>query len=305
MSESEQYEGEIVDGRTGEIVPVGASKIQTPTLPQKNDGVISFDIVDLKDVGTLQLSEKAQAVLAESLQEGDIRIRPDGNIYVPWTWYADRLNRAFGVAGWGLIPQGMPLSKPSGTAVLVVWGHWFIVAGIPIGFAMGETTYFPSNNMMSYADACEGAKSNSLARNCKLLGMTLDLWDNEFGDKWKAKYAETYKDQNGKTKWRKRKSDVTPSKPEQAKVTPASVKKEPTKVISQPPTSAPPSVETVKAEWIKTAIAHHIMAKADDKIGAGNLKLLLGKLYEELAPFNAAVSLPQGIKLIESVHKAS
>jgi len=41
-------------------------------------------------------------------------------------------------------------------------------------------------------------------RLCKGLGMGLELWKPEFIRNWKAKYAETYTDKEGKTKWRKK-----------------------------------------------------------------------------------------------------
>lgn len=188
---------EIADQRTGEIIPRGVSK---------EVAELSFIVApSFESVGTLELDDNAQAVLSEPMNMTDIKIRPDGNVYLAWTWYASRLNRAFGIARWGLIPHGMPMSKPHGAYgdMLIAWGHWLIVNGKPIGFAIGETTYKPNNAMMSYADACEGAKSNSLARNCKLLGMSLDLWDSEFCEEWKSLYAEKYQD-SGKTKWRKK-----------------------------------------------------------------------------------------------------
>jgi hypothetical protein len=194
----EKVEGEIVDERTGQIVPRGVGT-EVSTIKEPN--------LNLNIVGTLEVNEKAVTVLDEALKDTDIKIRPDGNIYVDWTWYADRLNKAFGRLQWGLIPQGLPISKPNGSAVLIVWPHWLVIKGVPIGLSLGECTYFPSNNMMSYADACEGAKSSAISRNCKLLGMTLQLWDKDFADKWKAKYAETYKDPkpgSDKILWRKK-----------------------------------------------------------------------------------------------------
>ena len=195
LLQADKYE--IADQRTGEIIPRGVSK---------EVAELSFIVApSFESVGTLELDDNAQAVLSEPMNMTDIKIRPDGNVYLAWTWYASRLNRAFGIARWGLIPHGMPMSKPHGAYgdMLIAWGHWLIVNGKPIGFAIGETTYKPNNAMMSYADACEGAKSNSLARNCKLLGMSLDLWDSEFCEEWKSLYAEKYQD-SGKTKWRKK-----------------------------------------------------------------------------------------------------
>lgn len=185
--DSEELDGKVIeDERTGEIIPKGANtKIVTSNLQV---------VVEAKTIGTLELDEKTLAVLDERLNPLDIRIRPDGLVYLPWTYWAEKLNRAFGRLRWGMIPQGAPQSKDTGKdTVLVVWGFWLIVKGIPVSFAMGETSYKTNNKTMSFADAVEGAKSISLARNCKLLGMALELWDAEWVDSWKKEYAKYIK----------------------------------------------------------------------------------------------------------------
>jgi hypothetical protein len=205
MSEPEVIEGTskdiiptyIKDERTGEEIERGAKEI------------LSYWTPDYNKIGTLNVTDETNSVLDEKLNPDDIRIRPDGNIYVSWTWYADRLNRAFGRCKWGLAPIGSPKVLPGlyGDS-LVTWEFALVINGVTIGTAIGEMTYKPSNPMMTYADACEGAKSNALARNCKVLGMTLEMWDFEFIDEWKKKYAETYVDDKNKTRWRmKKKSD--------------------------------------------------------------------------------------------------
>ena len=189
---------EIVDERTGEIIPKGSPNTLAPTNALQVH-------VNVGTVGTLELSPETEEVLAEPLKEEEVKIRPDGLVYLPWTWYADRLNRAFGQLKWGLVPQGAPQSKDTGNNnVLVIWGNWLIIKGVPVGFAVGETSYRTNNNTMSYADAIEGAKSISLARNCKILGMSPQLWDAEWCATWKKKYAEQYDNGNGKTLWRKK-----------------------------------------------------------------------------------------------------
>lgn len=200
------YEAEVIeDARTGEEIPVGIQKVQSNTLATS---------LDLTKVGTTVLDEKAESVLAEPLNEKDVQIRPDGLVYLPWTWYADRLNRAFGRLGWGLVPQSGPMTKDMGNMTLVVWGHWLVVRGIPVGFEMGETAYRPDNHQMSFGDAAAGAKSNSLARNCKMLGMSLELWSQEWVSAWRDKYAETY-ESKGKTLWRKKKANGNGHQPQQ------------------------------------------------------------------------------------------
>ena len=194
-------QAEIVDERTGEAIPKGA-----PAPIAK--AMYTFDV---GKIGTLELDKQASDVLDEPLDDADVQIRPDGLVYLSWAYYAKKLNRAFGRLQWGIIPSGNPQSRDTGNNnVLVVWSFWLVVKGVPIAFSIGETSYRTNNATMSYADACEGAKSSALARNCKQLGISLELWDKEWIEGWKKKYAETYENNNGKKLWRKKGSKPKP-----------------------------------------------------------------------------------------------
>lgn len=205
-------EADIVDERTGQIIPHGANALVTQ--PPVNTLQTQ---VNINTIGTLELTPEAEASLSEQLDDKDVLIRPDGMVYLSWTWYAERLNKAFGKLKWGLVPQGGPQSKDLGNNnVLVVWGFWLVVKGVPVGFSMGETSYRTNNNTMSFGDAVEGAKSIALARNCKMLGMSLELWNQTWVNSWKKKYAETY-EHNGKTLWRKKVAKMPTAQPEAVK----------------------------------------------------------------------------------------
>ena len=268
--EVKPLQGEIVNSKAGEIIPRGVNEEVMST-------GVNLEMVKMESIGSLVVSEEAKKVLEEPLDPKDVLIlSKNGAVYLPWTYYADRLNRAFGKFKWGLIPAGMPKSQPAGPKqVLVVWGHWLVVAGVPISFAIGECNYIPANAMMSYADACEGAKSNSLARNCKLIGMTLDLWDKEWADAWKAKYAT----KNG-SDWVKKSSMPQKKEPNKAL--------EPAIVISN-----------VKKEWKEAAIKKGILKNDKDTAGLAALATLLGDLYTGLTFENAANNRGEGIKRID------
>lgn len=176
---------ETIDERTGEIIPEG---INQETDEPKRDIVVMN--LDASKVGTLELDEMALKALDEPLDPGDVKIRPDGLLYLPWTWFAKRLNDAVGRLKWGLVPQGSPKGRATGNNTeLIVWGFWLMIKGIPVSFAYGETSYRTNNNTMSYADAVAGAKSIALARCCKELGMALQLWDPQWIDGWKKEFA--------------------------------------------------------------------------------------------------------------------
>lgn len=151
-----------------------------------------FDVSGmLTTVGKLEASKAQSDILFAPIDPDDILIRPDGLVYLDWQWYAGRLIQTFPLR-WALIPQGMP--KINGN--LVVWGFWLLIDGHLMGFAIGEQSR--ANPNMSYAECCEGAKSNALMRLCKGLGMARNLWHRPFIDEWKDKYAEQYVDDKGR-----------------------------------------------------------------------------------------------------------
>lgn len=194
---AEYLEEEVEDARTGEMIP----RSTKGDIPELRPGILAQ--ININQVGTLDVSDEALAVLEEPLDPEDVRIRADGLVYLPWTWYNKRLNRAFGVFKWGLIPQGAPMVKNMGSSVLVVWLNWLVIKGVPVSVAGGEMSYQPNNNTMSYGDAVEGARSNSLARNCKNIGMAIELWDKDWIAAWKKQYAESY-ESKGRTYWRRK-----------------------------------------------------------------------------------------------------
>jgi hypothetical protein len=234
------YEAEVIeDARTGEEIPSGIQKVQSNVLATS---------LDLTKVGTTVLDDKAENVLSEPLKPEEVSIRPDGLVYLPWTWYADRLNRAFGRLAWGLVPQAGAQKVPMGNTELVVWGHWLVVRGVAVGFEYGECSYRPDNHTMSFGDAAAGAKSNSLARNCKMLGMSLELWNQEWILEWKNKYAERVKNPNGNRPefiWRKKKPNTNGHKSTEQVVVKTSEAHDLDKV------PVPNGVEPVKVEEVK------------------------------------------------------
>jgi hypothetical protein len=137
--------------------------------------------------------------------------------------------------------------------------------------------------MMTYADACEGAKSNSLARNCKLLGMTLELWDKEWADNWKRDHATKVGGD-----WVKKSAVHAPAT--QAQATPKK---------SDDPLAPENVIANVRKEWKSAAIKKGILKDPNDAEGMAILKNLLGDLSTGLTVENAANNRGEGIKLIE------
>jgi len=144
--------------------------------------------------------EAARKVLAEEPPPEAIEIKPNGIVFVPGVYWRRQLTRAFGAGGWALAPRGP--ARVMGQ--LVVYPGALYCLGRFVAEAVGECAYIASNSQMSYASAVEGAKTDCLSRCCKDLGMASQLWDKPWRDRWMAEYAESYKDKDGKTKWRAR-----------------------------------------------------------------------------------------------------
>lgn len=165
----------------------------------------------LKRIGELKLSDAQKAILSRDVGSDEIGIKPKGAIYLPWSRYADILNDAFS-REWLMVPDGLPQVQNG----VILYGHYLLLNGHYAGYAIGEQEFGEDCKLtMTYGEAIEAAKSNSLMRLCKGLGIGLCLWDSEFVDAWKAKYAETY-EKNGRTYWRK-KRNVSPKVKENPK----------------------------------------------------------------------------------------
>ena len=141
-------------------------------------------------------------ILSEPINDSLVDVRPDGLIYVSHTHYRDRLDAAFGVGAWALVPLEAP--KVSGNKV---YYYGFLKArGQFIADAYGEAAYYPGNSNGSYGNSVESAKSDCLVRCCKALPMFRECWDKEYADYWVATYAEkgVTKQSQGKVVWKKK-----------------------------------------------------------------------------------------------------
>lgn len=125
-------------------------------------------------------------ILSEPIEDTLVDVRPDGFIYVSHPHYRDRLDAAFGVGGWALVPLAVPRVQDN----RVLYYGFLKARGQYISDAVGGSQYYPSNAQGSYDNSVEAAKSDCLVRCCKALPMFRECWDREFADYWKATYAE-------------------------------------------------------------------------------------------------------------------
>lgn len=146
--------------------------------------------------------DAARKVLAEPPDPRDVEIKPDGIVFLPGVAYRRILTRAFGAGGWSILPRSPARVMDN----IVVYHGALVCLGRFVAEAVGECFYRANNPNMSYASCVEGAKTDALSRCCKDLGIATDLWDANWREEWKAKYATSYqgKDRDGKpkTQWK-------------------------------------------------------------------------------------------------------
>ena len=161
---------------------VAVATVLPPTVRKLDDDI------DLGDLGLVEMrfTPEEEAVLSQPFGVEEVRIRPDGIVYVPHANYTRKLNAAFGRTGWQLVPA----SKPRLGNDTVVVPYKLHVHGKPIAFGYGEQEFFGERNKgQSFGDAIESTNASGLRRCCKRIGIGLELWDPEFGEAYKAEYC--------------------------------------------------------------------------------------------------------------------
>jgi hypothetical protein len=147
-------------------------------LPASPAALVREPIMIPSFVGTLKLSAEQIAELRRPVRDDEIEWKPavkDGPPVIPYlshNGYRDRLDAAFGLGGWGMVPVGMPVEKD--TSIFTPYA--LVVDGIPRVYAWGEQEL----HKMSYGDGLEGAKSNAIVRCGKELGIARELWNRSF-----------------------------------------------------------------------------------------------------------------------------
>lgn len=127
-------------------------------------------------VGTLTLTDEQIKTLRRPIADAELEWRAavqNGPAIIPYlshNGYRDRLDAAFGLGGWGMVPVGQP--KQQGEDFIYV-PYALCIGGVPRIYTWGEQ----QKHKMTYGDALEGAKSNAITRCGKELGIARELWD--------------------------------------------------------------------------------------------------------------------------------
>ena len=181
--------------------PQGGQAPQLPVqLPEGANGAESKELYS--GASTHPFSPDVCRVLMLDFDESAIEIKPhNGVVYLPGTFYRQRLNQAFGPGGWAMIPRGPRTMKDS-----QMFREYALYAlGRFVAEAVGNQEYISTNRDMTEADAAEGCKTNAIQRCCKDLGIASKLWEPSFIAAWKVKYAaEVYVRGKDRPQWRRK-----------------------------------------------------------------------------------------------------
>ena len=139
-----------------------------------------------KGISEVKITEVQIKALQEPIKESEISLRPDGIVYPSQIYVRNRLNDIFKPGRWALMRTNIHIDKSTNK---VFFDGVLFINGSFIAQAIGENQYHPNNPMDSWAVALEGAKSDSLKRCCKDLGLFKELWDGKFVKDWLDKNA--------------------------------------------------------------------------------------------------------------------
>jgi len=170
--------------------------IENALVPNHN---LSQDVFN--NIAQRPVTDEQAVILLGKTNPDDLDILPTGEIYLTQSKYRQRLNQAFGPAGWAMRPLSPPYIKDD-----LAMQEWALYAtgGQFIAYAVGGAKYQESNQRMKWDDTLETVKSNALMRLCKDLGIASECWDKRFAAKFKAKYCvKVWVEKKNRPQWRR------------------------------------------------------------------------------------------------------
>lgn len=135
-------------------------------------------MIAVQHVGVMKLEKSQIEALRRPLAANEIEWKPakkDGPATIPYVAHTaarDRLDEAFGLGGWGMVPVTQPKEKDG--EVLVYYA--MVIGGLPRFYAWGQQE-IRDNQHMTWGDCLEATKSNAIVRCGKDLGIGRELWN--------------------------------------------------------------------------------------------------------------------------------
>lgn len=183
-----------------------ANEIQQQTLPQ-NEALQLY-----ATASTLKLEKDESDKLTAAFDDSLIEIRPDGHIYLPQTYFRERLNQTLGIGQWGLVTKGSHKEvKGEGKdeKVKLFLNGVLVIRGCFVAEAVGEAELHADNVNQSIGTCWESAKSDCITRCCKDLSIATQTYQPTYVREWQKKYAIAVWVE-GKTKPQWRRIDAQP-----------------------------------------------------------------------------------------------
>jgi hypothetical protein len=198
------------------IVDTGAKLIHHPAAPRDEQLRAEIEVHGYQRASTGALTkEEAEALRAPFADDQyDMKPTETGEVFVGQVHVRHRLNSVIGPLQWALVPvpnlEGHVFFKDgSGDRESILMRGRLYIRDHFVSEAIGEQAM--ASGRMTYASACEGAKSDTLTRCAKDLSIGWECWDKRWCDRWRAQFAVRVmvkKKGDTKTLWRRK--DVAP-----------------------------------------------------------------------------------------------
>jgi hypothetical protein len=182
-----------------ENLPAKKDEMQV-ALP-KNDALALY-----ATASTLKLTPEESTAMMAEFDESVIEVRPDGHIYLPQSYYRNRLNSTVGIGQWGLIVKGTT-QEVNGSKIKMLLNGVLVIRNCFVAEAVGEAELHADNAQQSLATVWESAKSDCITRCCKDLSMARQIYEPTYRNSWLAKFAvQVWIQGKDKPQWRKKDS---------------------------------------------------------------------------------------------------
>lgn len=155
--------------------------------PIETSAMIPADIY--VQASTLELTADEQKNLMAPFDDDEYEIRPDGFIYIPQALIKKRLNDVVGIGQWAIIKIKDHAREVKQDLFKVFFDGALMIRGKFASRSVGEASYSIKNSNQSEASALEAAKSDTIVRCCKDLGIASEVHQPAFCRKWQKKYA--------------------------------------------------------------------------------------------------------------------
>ncbi len=166
------------------IMPLSLAK---PEKPQELAQVEAKTISKFAEASMIEYTDAEKKILFAPVEIKDIKIRPDGQIYCEWAFYADRLDAAFGQGEWSLSPAPwQPKLFVQGNITYREYVLW--IRGQFVANAVGH--HEEQRRTANFGDAAEASYANALVRCCKRIGIARDLWKKDKIEEFKKLLSE-------------------------------------------------------------------------------------------------------------------